>query len=127
MIPGMSLSGSVLRFVLPKAAPEPEQLTIVHAGDTLPVTFVRSRRARRASLRVDPAGRRIGLTAPLRIARGTALGLPHAPPRRRRPPPHTPSAPAAVPPRPRGAVVRRAARRPSPARQARYGVARAGR
>src|ERR1044072_328651 len=37
---------SLLRFVLPKAAPEPEQLTIVHAGDPLPVTFVRSARAR---------------------------------------------------------------------------------
>ena len=42
MIASMSLSGAVLRFVLPKAVPEPEQLTIVHAGDTLPVTFVRS-------------------------------------------------------------------------------------
>jgi hypothetical protein len=42
MIGVMSLSGTVLRFVLPKAAPEPEQLTIAHAGDTLPVTFVRS-------------------------------------------------------------------------------------
>ncbi|MEA2809140.1 MAG: hypothetical protein QOJ17_3281, partial [Rhodospirillaceae bacterium] len=60
----MSLSGTVLRFILPKAVPGPEQLTIAHAGDTLPVTFVRSPRARRASLRVDPAGRRIVLTAP---------------------------------------------------------------
>jgi predicted metal-dependent hydrolase len=71
----MSLSGTVLRFILPKAVPEPEQLTIAHAGDTLPVTFVRSRRARRASLRVDAAGRRIVLTAPLRMARATALGF----------------------------------------------------
>ena len=55
----MSLSGAALRFVLPKTMPEPEQLTIAHAGDTLPVTFVRSRRARRVSLRVDVAGRRI--------------------------------------------------------------------
>ena len=78
MIPGMSLSGSLLRFVLPRAVPEPEQLTIVHAGDTLPVTFVRSSRARRASLRVDPAGRRIVLTAPLRMARGTAVGFAEA-------------------------------------------------
>lgn len=69
----MSLSGTVLRFVLPKAAPGPEQLTIAHAGDTLPVTFVRSPRARRASLRVDPAKRRIVLTAPMRMARATAL------------------------------------------------------
>ncbi|TAJ39282.1 MAG: M48 family peptidase [Reyranella sp.] len=60
---------------LPKAAPEPEQLTIAHAGDTLPVTFVRNARSRRASLRVDPANRRIVLTAPLRMARGTALGF----------------------------------------------------
>ena len=75
MIGRMSLSGTVLRFVLPRAAPEPEQLTIVHAGDTLSVTFVRSARARRASLRVDVAHRRIVLTAPLRMARGTAVGF----------------------------------------------------
>src|SRR5580693_6221442 len=75
MIRVMSLSGTVLRFVLPKAAPEPEQLTIAHAGDTLPVTFVRSPRARRASLRVDPARRRIVLTAPLRMARAIAVGF----------------------------------------------------
>src|SRR5215207_9987822 len=74
----MSLSGALLRFVLPKAPTEPEQLTIVHAGDTLPVTFVRSTRARRASLRVDPAGRRIVLTAPLRMARATAVGFAQA-------------------------------------------------
>jgi len=78
MIRLMSLSGSLLRFVLPKTAREPEQLTIAHAGGTLPVTFVRSARARRASLRVDPAGRRIVLTAPLRMARGTALGFAEA-------------------------------------------------
>ncbi len=74
----MSLSGAVLRFVLPRAAPEPEQLSIAHAGDILPVTFVRSRRARRASLRVDAARRRIVLTAPLRMARGTAVDFAHA-------------------------------------------------
>ncbi|MBM3648064.1 MAG: M48 family metallopeptidase [Alphaproteobacteria bacterium] len=74
----MSLSGAVLRLILPKTAPEPEQLTIAHAGDTLPVTFVRSARARRASLRVDPAGRRIVLTAPLRMARATAVGFAEA-------------------------------------------------
>ena len=78
MIRLMSLSGTVLRFILPKAVPEPEQLTIAHAGDTLPVTFVRSRRARRASLRVDAAGRRIVLTAPLRMARATAVGFAQA-------------------------------------------------
>jgi hypothetical protein len=50
-------------------------LAISHAGDVLPVTFVRSARARRASLRVDPARRRVVLTAPLRMARGTAVGF----------------------------------------------------
>ena len=74
----MSLSGAVLRFVLPRAVPEPEQLSIAHAGDILPVTFVRSRRARRASLRVDAARRRIVLTAPLRMARGTAIDFAQA-------------------------------------------------
>jgi predicted metal-dependent hydrolase len=64
--------------LLPKAPPEPEQLTIAHAGDTLAVTFVRNARARRASLRVDPAGRRIVLTAPMRMARGTAVGFAEA-------------------------------------------------
>lgn len=64
--------------LLPKTLPEPEQLTIAHAGDTLPVTFVRNARARRASLRVDPANRRIVLTAPLRMARGTALDFAEA-------------------------------------------------
>ena len=74
----MSLSDIVRRLVLPKAAPEPEQLTIAHAGDTLPVTFLRSARARRASLRVDSARRRIVLTAPLRMARGTAVDFARA-------------------------------------------------
>ena len=50
-----------------------EQLTILHAGDVLPLTFARSARARRASLRVDPARRRIVLTAPLRMSRETAM------------------------------------------------------
>lgn len=58
--------------------PEPEQLTIAYAGDTLPVTFLRNTRARRASLRVDPANRRIVLTAPLRMARGVAVGFAEA-------------------------------------------------
>jgi predicted metal-dependent hydrolase len=57
----------------PPDGPLSEQLTILHAGDALPVTFLRSARARRASLRVDPARRRIVLTAPLRMARGTAV------------------------------------------------------
>ena len=74
----MSLSGIVSRFVLPKAVPEPEQLTIAHAGDILPVTFVRSPRARRVSLRVDSARRRVLLTAPLRMARATAVGFAEA-------------------------------------------------
>jgi predicted metal-dependent hydrolase len=61
-----------------KAVPEPEQLTIAHAGDNLPVTFVRSPRARRASLRLDPAKRRVVLTAPLRMSRGIAVDFAHA-------------------------------------------------
>ena len=43
----------------------------------LPVTFLRSPRARRVSLRVDSARRRIVLTAPLRMARDTALHFAH--------------------------------------------------
>jgi predicted metal-dependent hydrolase len=78
MIRAMSLSDIVRRLALPKAVPEPEQLSIAHAGDTLPVTFVRSARARRASLRVDAARRRIVLTAPLRMSRGTAVDFAHA-------------------------------------------------
>jgi hypothetical protein len=74
----MSLTGAILRFVLPKPVPGPEQLNIAHAGDNLPVTFVRSGRARRASLRVDPAGRRVVLTAPVRMARATAIDFAHA-------------------------------------------------
>lgn len=42
------------------------------------MTFVRNARARRASLRVDPANRRIVLTAPLRMARVTAVGFAEA-------------------------------------------------
>jgi hypothetical protein len=52
-----------------------EQLTIAHAGDFLPVTFLRSARARRVSLRVDSARRRIVLTAPLRMSRAMAIGF----------------------------------------------------
>jgi predicted metal-dependent hydrolase len=74
----MSLSGTVSRYVLPKAVPEPEQLTIAHGGDNLPLTFVRSPRARRVSLRVDAARRRIVLTAPLRMSRGAAVGFAEA-------------------------------------------------
>ena len=59
----------------PKSAPQPEQLVIDHAGASLPVTFLRSARARRASLRVDPAYRRIVLTAPTRMARRVAIGF----------------------------------------------------
>jgi len=68
-------SPSFLRRFLDKPVPEPEELVIDHAGAALPVTFLRSARARRASLRVDPARRRIVLTAPLRMARGTAVGF----------------------------------------------------
>ena len=72
------MSSILFRRLLPKAAPEPEQLAIPHAGGILPVTFVRSLRARRASLRVDPARRRVVLTAPPRMARATALEFVHA-------------------------------------------------
>ena len=73
----MSLADRLFRFRTssPKATPAPEQLTIAHAGHDLPVTFIRSARARRASLRVDPARRRIVLTAPLRMARDTAVSF----------------------------------------------------
>jgi predicted metal-dependent hydrolase len=54
-----------------------EQLLIGHAGTSLPVTFVRSARARRASLRVDPAHRRIILTAPMRMSRAVAVAFAH--------------------------------------------------
>ena len=53
--------------------PPPEQLAIAHADAELPVTFVRSARARRVSLRVDSARRRVVLTAPLRMPRESAL------------------------------------------------------
>ncbi|SKA41080.1 hypothetical protein SAMN02745126_06467 [Enhydrobacter aerosaccus] len=46
---------------------ESQQLAIDHAGDALPLTFVRSRRARRVSLRVDSARRQVILTAPQRM------------------------------------------------------------
>ena len=68
-------SPSLFRRFFEKPALEPEQLSIDHAGSSLPVTFLRSARARRASLRVDPARRRVVLTAPLRMARATALGF----------------------------------------------------
>jgi predicted metal-dependent hydrolase len=68
-------SPSLLRRFLEKPAPGPEELSIDHAGSSLTITFLRSARARRASLRVDPARRRIVLTAPLRMARATALGF----------------------------------------------------
>lgn len=55
------------------AAPPPEEIAIDHAGQSLPVTFVRSARARRVSLRVDSARRRILLTAPLRLPLGVAV------------------------------------------------------
>jgi hypothetical protein len=42
---------------VPPLPPEPEQISILHADAELPVTFVRSRRARRVSLRVDSACR----------------------------------------------------------------------
>jgi predicted metal-dependent hydrolase len=60
---------------VPPSLPEPEQLSILHADTELPVTFLRSARARRVSLRVDSARRRIVLTAPLRLSRAMALGF----------------------------------------------------
>ncbi len=63
------------RRFLPGSEPEPEQLAIAHGGTSLPVTFVRSDRARRASLRVDPSRRRIVLTAPVRMSRAVAVGF----------------------------------------------------
>jgi predicted metal-dependent hydrolase len=52
-----------------RPVPPPEELAIAHADAELPVTFVRSPRARRVSLRVDSARRRVVLTAPLRMSR----------------------------------------------------------
>jgi predicted metal-dependent hydrolase len=63
---------------VPPSLPEPEQISILHADAALPVTFVRSPRARRVSLRVDTAHRRILLTAPLRLSRDVALRFAHA-------------------------------------------------
>ena len=57
--------------------PEPEPISIRHAHADLPLIFVRSRRARRVSLRVDSARRRIVLTAPLRMPRDMALRFAH--------------------------------------------------
>src|SRR5258708_12317117 len=67
-----------LRFGSTSAASpsaDSDPLEIEHAGISLPVTFVRSIRARRASLRVDPAHRRIVLTAPMRMSRAVAVGF----------------------------------------------------
>jgi hypothetical protein len=64
----------LLRF-FGKQTPEPEELRIEHADALLPVTFRRSARARRVSLRVDPARRRIVLTAPTRMSREAAVGF----------------------------------------------------
>jgi predicted metal-dependent hydrolase len=71
------LVDSLFRFrpTLTRALPEPEQLTIGHVGENLPVTFLRSLRARRVSLRVDLVQRRIVLVAPLRISRATAIAF----------------------------------------------------
>ena len=68
----MAFSGLVSRLVLPRADPEPEQLSVAHAGDTFTVAFVRSARARRVSLRVDAGRRRIVLTSPMRLSLATA-------------------------------------------------------
>jgi predicted metal-dependent hydrolase len=58
-----------------RPVPSPEELVIAHADAELPVTFLRSARARRVSLRVDSARRRIVLTAPLRMSRDMALNF----------------------------------------------------
>lgn len=63
---------------MPLLQPEPEQISIVHADSELAVTFLRSARARRVSLRVDSARRRIVLTAPLRLSRAMAVGFAEA-------------------------------------------------
>ena len=60
-----------------RPVPPPEELVIAHADAELPVTFLRSARARRVSLRVDSARRRIVLTAPLRMSRDIALNFAH--------------------------------------------------
>ncbi len=60
-----------------RPVPPPEELVIAHADAELPVTFMRSPRARRGSLRVDSARRRIVLTAPLRMPRDMALSFAH--------------------------------------------------
>jgi predicted metal-dependent hydrolase len=62
---------------VPPSLPEPEQISILHADTALPVTFVRSPRARRVSLRVDTKHRRILLTVPLRMSRDLALRFAH--------------------------------------------------
>ncbi|UYN95004.1 MAG: M48 family metallopeptidase [Enhydrobacter sp.] len=76
----MAFADGVLRLhrVLSTPLADPEELVIVHAGESLPVTFVRNPRARRASLRVDAARRRIVLTAPPRMSRATAVGFAEA-------------------------------------------------
>ncbi|MBS0518953.1 MAG: M48 family metallopeptidase [Proteobacteria bacterium] len=61
-----------------RPAVESDRLEIAHGGASLPLTFVRSRRARRASLRVDTANRRVILTAPQRMAYATAVAFAHA-------------------------------------------------
>jgi predicted metal-dependent hydrolase len=60
-----------------RPVPPPEELVIAHANAELPVTFTRSVRARRVSLRVDSSRRRILLIAPLRMPRDVALRFAH--------------------------------------------------
>lgn len=61
-----------------KTQAESDRLEIEHAGVSLPLAFVRSRRARRVSLRVDTANRRVVLTAPQRMPYTTAVAFAHA-------------------------------------------------
>ncbi len=69
----MSVRSLFIRSSTKPSPLAPEELAIDHAGESLPITFVRSARARRVSLRVDSARRRIVLTAPLRMPVATAL------------------------------------------------------
>ncbi|WIM11218.1 SprT family zinc-dependent metalloprotease [Enhydrobacter sp.] len=69
----MAVRSLLIRSATKPALPPPEELAIDHAGASLPVTFVRSGRARRVSLRVDSARRRILLTAPIRMPLNVAL------------------------------------------------------
>ena len=69
----MAVRSLLIRSPTKPTVPPPEEIGIEHAGAVLPVTFLRSARARRVSLRVDSARRRILLTAPLRMPFAVAV------------------------------------------------------